>query len=135
MRRRSPTWWPGICPPCSRTFPTPCRRLPPARSDFSPFQARRAPQLPDGPTDAESGFPGFSVLTWNGLMAPTGTPKHIVDKIAAEIGRAVKDPQFVARLDQYGADPLGNTPAEFSAMLATDTALWAGTIQSLGLKF
>ncbi|HEY3148658.1 MAG TPA: tripartite tricarboxylate transporter substrate-binding protein [Dongiaceae bacterium] len=91
--------------------------------------------MPDVPTVAESGFPGFDVLTWNGLMAPTGTPKDIIDKIAAEIGRAVKDPQFVARLDQYGADPLGNTPAEFSAMLAADAALWAGTIQSLGLKF
>jgi tripartite-type tricarboxylate transporter receptor subunit TctC len=55
--------------------------------------------------------------------------------IAAEIGRAVKDRQFAARLEQYGADPLGNTPAEFSAMVAADTALWADTIQSLGLKF
>jgi tripartite-type tricarboxylate transporter receptor subunit TctC len=95
----------------------------------------RAPQLPDVPTIAESGFPDFNVLTWNGLMAPAGTPHDIVDKIAAEVGRAVKDPQFAARLDQYGADPLGNTPAEFSAMVAADTALWADTIQSLGLKF
>jgi tripartite-type tricarboxylate transporter receptor subunit TctC len=95
----------------------------------------RAPQLPDVPTVAESGFPGFNVITWNGLMAPAGTPKDIVDKIAAEIGRAVKDQQFVARLEQYGADPLGNTPAEFGAMVAADTALWADTIQSLGLKF
>jgi tripartite-type tricarboxylate transporter receptor subunit TctC len=95
----------------------------------------RAPQLPDVPTIAESGFPDFNVLTWNGLMAPAGTPNDIVDKIAAEVGRAVKDPQFAARLDQYGADPLGNTPAEFSAMVAADTALWADTIRSLGLKF
>jgi tripartite-type tricarboxylate transporter receptor subunit TctC len=95
----------------------------------------RAPQLPDVPTVAESGFPDFNVLTWNGLMAPAGTPRDIVDKIAAEIGRAVKDRQFAARLEQYGADPLGNTPAEFSAMVAADTALWADTIQSLGLKF
>lgn len=95
----------------------------------------RAPQLPDVPTVAESGFPDFNVLTWNGLMAPAGTPRDIVDKIAAEIGRAVKDRQFAARLEQYGADPLGNTPAEFSAMVAADTALWANTIQSLGLKF
>jgi tripartite-type tricarboxylate transporter receptor subunit TctC len=94
-----------------------------------------APQLPDVPTVAESGFPDFNVLTWNGLMAPAGTPRDIVDKIAAEIGRAVKDRQFAARLEQYGADPLGNTPAEFSAMVAADTALWANTIQSLGLKF
>jgi tripartite-type tricarboxylate transporter receptor subunit TctC len=95
----------------------------------------RAPQLPDVPTVAESGFPDFNVLTWNGLMAPAGTSRDIVDKIAAEIGRAVKDRPFAARLEQYGADPLGNTPAEFSAMVAADTALWANTIQSLGLKF
>ena len=95
----------------------------------------RAPQLPDIPTVAESGFPGFNVLTWNGLMAPAGTPKDVVDKIAAEIGHSVKDPQFAARLDQYGVDPLGNTPAEFRAMVAADTALWAETVQSLGLKF
>ncbi len=95
----------------------------------------RAPQLPDIPTVAESGFPGFNVLTWNGLMAPAGTPKDVVDRIAAEIGHSVKDPQFAARLDQYGVDPLGNTPAEFRAMVAADTALWAETVQSLGLKF
>jgi tripartite-type tricarboxylate transporter receptor subunit TctC len=95
----------------------------------------RAPQLPDVPTVAESGFPGFNVLTWNGLMAPAGTPEGVVDKIAAEIGHSVKDPQFAARLDEYGVDPLGNTPAEFRAMVAADTDLWAETVQSLGLKF
>ena len=56
--------------------------------------AQRAPQAPDVPTVAESGFPGFNVVTWNGLAAPAGTPREIVDKIAGEIGRAVKDPQF-----------------------------------------
>ena len=95
----------------------------------------RAPQLPDVPTVAESGFPGFNVLTWNGLMAPAGTPKEIVGKIAAEIGRAVKDPQFLTRLEQFGVDPLGNTPEEFTAMVVSDTALWADTVKSLGLKF
>ena len=95
----------------------------------------RAPQLPDVPTIAESGFPGYDVLTWNGLMGAAATPKEIVDKIAAEIAHAVKDPQFVARLNQYGADPLGNTPEEFSAMIAAETALWADTVKSLGLKF
>ena len=95
----------------------------------------RAPQLPNVPTVAESGFPGFNVLTWNGLMAPAGTPEDVVDKIAAEIGHSVKDPHFAARLDAYGVDPLGNTPAEFRAMVAADTDLWAETVQSLGLKF
>jgi len=96
---------------------------------------QRARQIPDIPTVAESGFPGFNVLTWNGVMAPAGTPKGIIDKMAAEIARAVKDPQFVARLDQYGADPLGNTPEEFAAMIASETALWSDTVKSLGIKF
>jgi tripartite-type tricarboxylate transporter receptor subunit TctC len=96
---------------------------------------KRAPQLPDVPTIAEAGFPGFNVLTWNGLMAPAGTPKEIVGRIAAEIARAVKDPPFIARLEQYGADPLGNSPEEFAALIATDTAQWAEVIKSTGLKF
>jgi tripartite-type tricarboxylate transporter receptor subunit TctC len=49
--------------------------------------------------------------------------------------RAVRDPQFVARLEQYGADPLGNTPEELTAMLATETAAWADTVKALGLRF
>ena len=96
---------------------------------------KRAPQIPDVPTIAESGFPGFNVLTWNGLMAPAGTPKDIVNKIAGELGRAAKDPQFVARLEQYGADPLSNTPEEFAALIAADLAVWSDVIKSTGLKF
>ncbi len=96
---------------------------------------KRAAQVPEVPTIAESGFPGFNVLTWNGVLAPAGTPRPIVDKIAAEIRRMVKDPQFLARLEQYGADPVGNTPEEFSAMIASETAVWANTVKSLGLKF
>jgi tripartite-type tricarboxylate transporter receptor subunit TctC len=95
---------------------------------------KRAPQLPNVPTVAESGFPGFNVLTWNGLVAPAGTPKEIVDKIAGEIGRAVKDSVFVKRLDGYGADPLGNTPEEFKALIASDTALWADGVKVAGVK-
>ena len=96
---------------------------------------QRAPQLPDVPTIAESGFPGFNVLTWNGLLAPAGTPNEIVAKIAGETARMVKDPQFVARLEQYGADPVGNTPEQFAAMIGSETALWADAVKSLGLKF
>ncbi len=96
--------------------------------------AQRAPQLPDVPTVAESGFSGFNVLTWNGLMAPANTPREIVDKIAGEIGRAVKDPPFVARLDGYGADPLGDTPQHFASTVASDLALWADAVKSVGLN-
>jgi len=96
---------------------------------------KRAPQIPDVPTIAESGFPGFNVLTWNGLMAPAGTPKEIVNKIAGEMGRAAKDPQFGGRVQQYGSDPLSNTPEEFAALIAADLAVWSEVITSTGLKF
>ena len=96
---------------------------------------KRVPQIPDVPTIAESGFPGFNVLTWNGLIAPAGTPKDIVNKIAGEMGRAAKDPQFLARLEQYGADPLSNTPEDFAALVAADLAVWSDVIKSTGLKF
>ena len=68
-------------------------------------------------------------------MAPSGTPKDIVHKIAVELARAAKDPQFVTRLEQYGADPLSNTPEEFAALIAADLALWSDVIKSTGLKF
>jgi tripartite-type tricarboxylate transporter receptor subunit TctC len=96
--------------------------------------AQRAPQAATVPTVAESGLPGFNVITWNGLVAPAGTPREIVDKIAGEIGHAVKDPQFAGRLKAAGADPLGNTPDEFAAMIKADTATWADAVAVTGLK-
>jgi tripartite-type tricarboxylate transporter receptor subunit TctC len=95
----------------------------------------RATQLPNVPTIAESGFPGFAISTWNGLAVRSGTPPEIIAKIAAEIRRAVKDPSFVARLDGYGAEPLGNTPEAFGALIKTDAALWADAIKSAGIAF
>jgi tripartite-type tricarboxylate transporter receptor subunit TctC len=96
--------------------------------------AKREPQIPDVPTVAESGFAGFNVVTWNGLVGPTGTPREIVDKIAGEIARAAKDPQFAGRLKAAGADLLGNTPTEFAAMIKADTATWADAVAVTGLK-
>ena len=97
--------------------------------------AQRAPQIPNVPTVAESGFPGFNVLTWNGLVAPAGTPKPIVDLLAREIAAAVKDPKFIERLETYGVDPVGNTPEEFARVIATDVALWSDAVKMTGLAF
>jgi tripartite-type tricarboxylate transporter receptor subunit TctC len=96
--------------------------------------ASRARQLPDVPTFAESGFPGFTVMTWNGLLAPAGTPRDIVSRIAGEIRKAATDPIFVRRLDAYGATPLGNTPDDFRTMIAADTRLWAEAVDFSGIK-
>jgi tripartite-type tricarboxylate transporter receptor subunit TctC len=94
----------------------------------------RARQLPDVPTFAESGFPGFTVMTWNGLLAPAGTPRDIVGRIAREIRKAASDPIFVRRLDAYGATPLGNTPDEFRTMIGADTRLWAEAVDFSGIR-
>lgn len=95
---------------------------------------KRSPLAPDVPTVAESGYPNFNVLTWNGLMAPAGTPQDIIDKVAHEIAAAVKDPKFAAQLADYGVDPLGNTPAEYKAMLASDIPIWAEAVDVAGVK-
>jgi len=94
----------------------------------------RSPLAPDVPTVAESGFAGFSVLTWNGLMAPAGTPKPIVDRVAGAVAAAVKDPAFATRLKEFGADPLGDTPDEYRAMLTHDVATWAEAVEVAGAK-
>jgi len=94
----------------------------------------RAPQLPNVPTFAESGFAGFNLMTWNGLMAPSGTPRNILDRIAHDIRKAAEDPIFVRRLDGYGAAPLGNTPEHFRTMIASDTKLWAEAVKFSGIK-
>ena len=95
---------------------------------------KREAQAPDVPTVAESGFPGFNVVTWNGLVAPANTSREIIDKVAGEIARAVKDPQFAGRLKAAGADPLGNTPDEFAALIKADTATWADAVAVTGLN-
>jgi tripartite-type tricarboxylate transporter receptor subunit TctC len=94
----------------------------------------RAPQLPNVPTVAESGYPGYRAITWNGLMAPAGTPNPIVEKIAAEMARATKDASFVGRLASLGADPLGNSPQEFAALIAADLKTWSEAAAGIKLQ-
>jgi tripartite-type tricarboxylate transporter receptor subunit TctC len=95
--------------------------------------AQRLPQLPEIPTMIESGYPGFRVNSWTGLMAPAGTTRSIVDRIAREMSRAIKDPQAAAPLIAAGIDPLGNTPEEFAAMIAADLPLWAEAVKVAGI--
>ena len=68
------------------------------------------------------------------MMAPAGTPKAIIDKIAAQFVDAVKDREFVKRLEAYGADPLGLTPEEFAKFLEQERPLWAEAVEAAGLK-
>jgi tripartite-type tricarboxylate transporter receptor subunit TctC len=95
---------------------------------------KRAPQIPQVPTLDESGFPGFKILTWNGLMAPAGTPKEIIDRIAREVAQAIHNPKLAERLASNGVDPLGNSPEEFAATIPIDVALWAEAVKIAGVQ-
>ena len=96
--------------------------------------AKRARQLPDVPTVAEQGYPGFKTETWNGYVAPGGTPREIVERIANEIAAGCKDAAFVARLDKIGVDAVCSTPAEFSQAIRDDLHLWKDAVAAAGMK-
>ncbi len=96
--------------------------------------AQRIPQMPELPTMIESGFTEFVVTTWNGLAAPAGTPKAIIDRLASEVARAVKDPKIAERLAALGVTPSGNTPAEFAKEIIADAKLWGDVVRAAGLQ-
>jgi tripartite-type tricarboxylate transporter receptor subunit TctC len=96
--------------------------------------ARRSPAAPDVPTVAEAGLPGFEYVAWNGNFAPAGTPAALVNRLSADIRKALAAPDVVQRLASLGSEPGGNTPAEFAAYVKADHARWARVVQEVGLK-
>jgi tripartite-type tricarboxylate transporter receptor subunit TctC len=95
---------------------------------------KRAPQLPQVPTVAEQGYPGFRTVTWNGYVAPAATPKDIVERIAREIAAGCKDAGFAGRLNKIGVDPVCSTPAEFEKAVREDLQIWKEAVQAAGIK-
>jgi tripartite-type tricarboxylate transporter receptor subunit TctC len=89
---------------------------------------KRSPVLPDVPTIAEAGVPGFEVDVWYGLFAPRGTPKNVVAKIASDVGRIVKSPGMQERLNGLGVEPAGTTPAEFKLRFSAEIEKWAKVV-------
>jgi tripartite-type tricarboxylate transporter receptor subunit TctC len=95
---------------------------------------KRVAKLPDVPTVAESGYPGFRSETWNGLLAPAHTPQAIVDLLATEAQNAVKDPVILQRFDGYGVEPIGANPKEFGDTIAADVVQWRAAVKAAGLS-
>ncbi len=89
----------------------------------------RAAAFPDVPTVAESGFPGFDVVTWHGVLAPPGTPREIVMRLHRELARILAMDDFRAQLANLGMEPLGGTPEEFAADIKADRQRWATVIR------
>jgi tripartite-type tricarboxylate transporter receptor subunit TctC len=94
----------------------------------------RSSLLPDVPTVAEAGVPGYEAIIWLGIMAPAGTPKAIVDKLNAEIAKVQAKPDVKAAWAKQGAVPLTMSPAEFDTYLRGDIDKWAGVIKTAGIK-
>jgi tripartite-type tricarboxylate transporter receptor subunit TctC len=95
---------------------------------------KRAPFLPDLPTMDEVGFPGFDVTTWFGLFVPAGTPSAIVTKLNQETTKIMALPDVQEKLHAIGIVPLGNTPAEFAALIKEETPYWAKMMKDAGIK-
>jgi tripartite-type tricarboxylate transporter receptor subunit TctC len=96
--------------------------------------ATRSPSAPDLPTMVEAGFADFVVDGWYGMFAPAKTPKPIVDKLSADINRALKDPDSLEKWKTLGFDPIGTTPAEFAKRQKDDLAYWKRMIEYTGVK-
>jgi len=91
--------------------------------------AKRSPALPEVPTVAESGVPGYETGSWYGVVVPAGTPKAIVDRLAHDIAAISKSADINQRLVEDAAIPVGNTPEEFSAFIRKELARWAKVVQ------
>ena len=95
---------------------------------------KRAAGLPDIPTIAESGVPGYEAIQWYGLLAPAGTPRDIVNKVQAETARVLLLPEVKERLSADGAEPVGNRPDEFAAYIRAELVKWDKVVKSAGIK-
>lgn len=96
--------------------------------------AQRNPLFPDVPTVAESGFPGFSVVSWVGLSAPKGTPKPIVDKLEAAMVKVFSAPAVRARLESQGFVMVASNSKEYTAFIASEIQRWTQLVKEVGIK-
>ncbi|THJ34314.1 tripartite tricarboxylate transporter substrate binding protein [Lampropedia aestuarii] len=94
--------------------------------------AERSPELPDVPTIAEAGIPGYEATSWFGLYVTAGTPEPIVAKLHASLVKALQDPKLVQKFADQGSTAYSETPEEFAAFMASETQKWAEVVKSSG---
>jgi tripartite-type tricarboxylate transporter receptor subunit TctC len=96
--------------------------------------AQRAPSLPDRPTMIEAGVAGYTAVTWNGIVAPAGTPREVIARLNEAIVKVLRTPEMAQKFAAIGQDVLVSTPEEFTVFLREETTKWRRTIESAGIK-
>ena len=96
--------------------------------------AERNAAVPEIPTVAEAGLPGFESTQWYGLLAPAGTPRDIVTRLHSEMAKILQQPEIRQRIANDGATPVGNTPEQFAAYIRSELAKWAKVARGAGLE-
>ena len=97
--------------------------------------ARRSTVLPDLPTIAESGVPGYENSTWHGWLAPAGTPPAILNRLNAELVKGARAPDVAERLAPDGGEPVGSTPEQFARFIDNDMGRWSKIVKETGMRF
>ena len=97
-------------------------------------KVKRSPLFPEMPTIAEAGVKGYEANNWNGVVAPTGTPRLAIERLHQEIVATLKDPAIADRMARAGLEPVGDTPAEFAQYLKSEAAKWGKLVKSAGIK-
>jgi tripartite-type tricarboxylate transporter receptor subunit TctC len=122
----------------SMSFPTLTTALPfIKRGDLralAVFSKARSAHLPDVPTMAQAGVPNIVVSDWQGILAPRATPKPIVDKVGADVGRILKDPGNQERFASLGFEIIASTPEEFRGAIASEMQRWAKVVKDANIK-
>ncbi len=95
---------------------------------------KRVAAMPDVPTVAEGGVPGYSALQWYGLLAPAGTPQAVIDKLQAAVADALRMPDVRERLAQDGAEPIGGAAADFAALIKNDLEKWSNIARAANIQ-
>ena len=101
---------------------------------YAVTSAKRSPTLPDLPTVAEAGVPGYEAIGWFGLLAPAATPKAVVNRLSADANAALREPDVVQKMLVLGAEPAGNTPERFAAFIGDDQGKWSKLMRERGIK-
>src|SRR5215472_1912252 len=96
--------------------------------------AKRFPLLPDLPSIAEAGYPGFEALAWNGVLVAVGTPRPIIERLNTEINAILKDPAVKSALNAQGFELVGGTPDDFAKLIRSESDKWAPVLRKTGAK-